>query len=588
MDSDSPLIQKIEALAAEIRSVDQSFAERLSDIAQQLTSPQPGIIQVSVDDLLTDEADLRWQEVMQRQKSVWLPVLLQMRTLLFILPVLFTWLHLATSLSAYNALAKSAPDLASEPFLVLWQTGFAGSSPTGWLAGVHAFFRILGVQLTFSSLAIVDVILILLVIVGSLWIGYQSEKISAVARDSASRLRDKAQMIVYEIRKHVAALQEEQRKDEERQGHQTTARLVAALQTHVESIKGLEKYLQSEQKRLENLEAVREAENETRKQLVDFNKNGIGKLVNSINRVETFSQNMGKMGENLTLGTKEILRVQNDLTELISQSHTKLIDAIQTLDGHIQHNSQIGEDTIGTVNHTLDRLHAVATHIQSVVEAQKLWRDLSHNMRVVAEQFGGDSEKYSAALVQSIHGQTETLDQQMQALNSTFQALASQLAPIAGMLTNLPNNQERLITRHTQILADQNRTLHSAIQSLPPQLVPIAGTLAELQHGQERLINLTQARSQPSDGYTGSMSDNTAPATNGFRRTIHPQEPNPSQSPTTQTDPTKFEDGFSQLVPAPTLPPTADTRFVPAMTPVAAEIQEVSQMDRPAGGSPDA
>lgn len=442
MEDTSTLVQNIEKLVAEIKPIDRGFSTRLTSIAQELDAPEPKFGLISVANFINDDTEMRWQESFQRSR--WLPILLQFRTILFIIPILFTWLHLAISLSAYAALVKDAPDLASESFLVLWQTEFANSSPTGGLAIIHAILSVLGVRLTFSSLALGDAILIFLVLVGNVWIGYINEHNYEDARTRSASLRERVEALLDEIDRFVRSCQLEQEITEKQRNQQHTDRLVATFRTHVESIRGLEKYMQAEQKRLETLQTVREEEIEVRRQLATFSREGIGKLNRTIERVEMLSQRMDKMGESMTVAAKELYRAQDALTEIVSQSQKEFIAAIQKLDIQIQRNSEIGEDTIGTVNHTLDRLHGIAAHIQSVVDAQKHWYELSQNVTMAFDRVERFSNHSNQAILQSIEGQTSRFDEQLQRLNGSILSLVHQLATNVETLNSLHANQSGL------------------------------------------------------------------------------------------------------------------------------------------------
>src|SRR5947208_14442238 len=90
------------------------------------------------------------------------------RNVLVFAPIAVTWFGLSRATDAYATELAAKPDLASKPFLLLWEQGFGGAP------GV----------LTFSTVAIIDASLIALLIILSLMIHVRAD-----VRDVATRPR---------------------------------------------------------------------------------------------------------------------------------------------------------------------------------------------------------------------------------------------------------------------------------------------------------------------------------------------------------------------------------------------------------------
>ena len=87
------------------------------------------------------------------------------RNVLVFAPIAVTWLGLSLAAGAYADMLAARPELVSQPFLLLWQQGFAGRTP-----------------LNFSTLALIDASLIGVLIVLSLALHTRSELLAAQVR----------------------------------------------------------------------------------------------------------------------------------------------------------------------------------------------------------------------------------------------------------------------------------------------------------------------------------------------------------------------------------------------------------------------
>lgn len=90
------------------------------------------------------------------------------RNVLVFAPIAVTWLGLSLAAGAYADMIAQRPDLVSQPFLLLWQTGFGG--------------RLI---LNFSGLALIDASLIGVLIVLSLALHTRTELLAVSLRTSA-------------------------------------------------------------------------------------------------------------------------------------------------------------------------------------------------------------------------------------------------------------------------------------------------------------------------------------------------------------------------------------------------------------------
>lgn len=130
MDKDT-IIKPLLALANEVRSTDQSAAARLEMMADTVDTgtyvgalAELDLFEMINIDLIVDEYRN------QQQSGGFIKGLEVARDVLIFAPIIVTWTGIAFATSAYQALLsqclQNCPDQVSQPFLYLWQQGFAG------------------------------------------------------------------------------------------------------------------------------------------------------------------------------------------------------------------------------------------------------------------------------------------------------------------------------------------------------------------------------------------------------------------------------------------------------------------------------
>jgi hypothetical protein len=153
-----------EVLAAEARKYDPAVATLLQRLADAVRRGDRDEIRGYAGAL-----DPRAAAELLVGKRSWLWGLLEVaRNVLVFAPIAVTWYGLSAAAPAYAHLLTQQPELASKPFLLLWEQAFNGAP------GV----------LTFGTVAIIDATLIAILIVLSLAVHFRSD-----VRDVATRTR---------------------------------------------------------------------------------------------------------------------------------------------------------------------------------------------------------------------------------------------------------------------------------------------------------------------------------------------------------------------------------------------------------------
>lgn len=113
------------------------------------------------------------------------------RNLLIFAPIAVTWFGLSTASDAYMRVLESDPDLVTQPFLLLWQQGFGGTTP-----------------LTFGRLALIDAALILIVIGLSIVLHTQQDAREDAADAGVLALESEIHVLLARARMHVPSSDE--------------------------------------------------------------------------------------------------------------------------------------------------------------------------------------------------------------------------------------------------------------------------------------------------------------------------------------------------------------------------------------------
>jgi len=155
---------EIEVLGSEAKGFDPAIATLLTRLADAVRRGDRDEIHGYAD--AVDPQAIA--EVLTSKRS-WIWGIFEVaRNVLVFAPIAVTWFGLSRATDAYATELAAKPDLASKPFLLLWEQGFGGAP------GV----------ITFSTVAIIDASLIVLLIVLSLVIHVRSD-----VRDVATRTR---------------------------------------------------------------------------------------------------------------------------------------------------------------------------------------------------------------------------------------------------------------------------------------------------------------------------------------------------------------------------------------------------------------
>jgi len=148
------LASDLRGIAAAIEPVDASSAERLERLASAVLDPRESELWIDVDLHRAFHTErLAYSYGIYHEGGEAPPLVDTMdkiRNIMVLLPIMITWAALAQAVSDYADYVNANPDALSQPFLLLWQNGFGGTS--SWHSP------------SFSAVAMVDALLILVIV----------------------------------------------------------------------------------------------------------------------------------------------------------------------------------------------------------------------------------------------------------------------------------------------------------------------------------------------------------------------------------------------------------------------------------------
>jgi len=179
---------ELDSMAASLEQVDKRSSERLTSLSQALTSDQ-GVQHWSDVDLrrVFNVERLSYLYALRRQggyASGVVELADRIRNVLVLVPILLTWAALAEATKSYANFLENHPEKSNQPFLLLWQQGFGGEAN---------FFAP-----TFSSVAILDAIIILIIIALTFYAHGRRESHEDQVADTASRFQAEFENVLAE------------------------------------------------------------------------------------------------------------------------------------------------------------------------------------------------------------------------------------------------------------------------------------------------------------------------------------------------------------------------------------------------------
>jgi len=164
--SEGELREELSGMAASLTEVDPRAAERLQDLADAIGTEAGRLRWADVDLRRAFNSEHLSHAYAVRREGGFAPASIdiadKVRNVLVFLPIFLTWFALFEASRRYGAYITAHPDEVRQPFLLLWQNNFG--EPAGFLSP------------TFSTIAIIDALLIALIIALTFYVHGRRER----------------------------------------------------------------------------------------------------------------------------------------------------------------------------------------------------------------------------------------------------------------------------------------------------------------------------------------------------------------------------------------------------------------------------
>jgi hypothetical protein len=170
------ITKELEALAASLDEVDDRSSRRLRDLAGSLATERGRERWADVDLRRAFHTDRLSHAYALRREGGYAPASIEVadkiRNVMVLVPILLTWAALAEAVRSYEKHVTAHPEDQATPFLLLWQRGFGGEA--GFLSP------------TFSTVAIIDAVVIGVIILLTFYAHGRREKQEDVISDTSA------------------------------------------------------------------------------------------------------------------------------------------------------------------------------------------------------------------------------------------------------------------------------------------------------------------------------------------------------------------------------------------------------------------
>jgi uncharacterized coiled-coil protein SlyX len=351
-----------------METFDQESAQRLRDLSEPLEDnaviawAEADIYQLLNPNLLVQEYR---QSLSVGRRLGWIQAL---RNVFILLPVMVTWWGIARAVSGYHALLQEAPDLSSQPFLLLWQGGFEGQM---WL--------------TFEWLGYIDFGILLIVVAATLveqtYLRRRSDQTEAQVRhfrselshflaDKSRKLNLRKQDILFTRQEiFVEAIQESITKTQ-----QPLAQLAEQFKGLVEQFKGVLESIRAEHERMTQLASEKSDEIDNFRIFTKALGNGASEMTSAISALQNIYQ---ELNQSMAAFPNSLLKVESKQSEIViwlqntMQEFERVIEVQHNLSSQWNHISEMGH----TSNERLEQIIGVQKNWgQSLIEVQNKWQ----------------------------------------------------------------------------------------------------------------------------------------------------------------------------------------------------------------------
>lgn len=426
MSAPAPEIaEEIGQLSAMVQEVEPKSSRRLRELATALTT-ETGRQRWSDVDLRrafnTDRLALAYAV---KREGGYAPNSIEIadkvRNVLVLVPILLTWAALGEAATAYNRYITENPDQANQPFLLLWQRGFGGQASI--------------LAPTFSTVALIDAIVIVIIILLTFYAHGRREKQEDLISDSAAEFQADLDNALAEATVLLAT-------DKSSRPAQLTDSVERLADTFSTNSQSLLNQLQVEHDRLDHLASRRE------KEFADFGVFASG--------MRAGAEEMHRLLVDLREVSNGLERALQDLASEVSTSSDQqrtLLTAVASLERMTSSSIQSDQAVSRQMSTAATRLAETADKAiggaESAAQAGRAAVDAVRGISALAGQVSESQQQVGTALKTQTDA-SGTLAESLRASTSGAQSTARSLAEIGGELVRVRDEFERLGQQSSQ------------------------------------------------------------------------------------------------------------------------------------------
>ena len=490
---------ELDAMAASLKDVDRRTADRLTSLASALTSPQ-GVQHWSDVDLrrVFNVERLSYLYALRRQGGYASRVVEfadRIRNVLVLVPIFLTWAALSEAVRNYADYLEANPDQSNQPFLLLWQQGFGGNSSI--------------LAPTFSSVAILDAIIILIIIGLTFYSHGRKETHEDQVADTASRFQADFENVLAETSVLLAT-------DRASRPAQLASSVESLAERFERSTQELLTQLQVEHDRLESLAGRREKEfsdfgvfasglragaDEMHRLLVDLRQVSTA-LESSLDDLSGEVSIAGDQQRSLLTAVGNLERVTSSAIQSDQSVMRQLASAASSLSSTADKTISGAESAAQASRAAADAVRGISQLAQQIAESQSrvehaLSSETESNQRLAEALYASTANTQTTA--DTLHDINEGLAH----LREEFNRLGAQTGQHANAFNTLLAKQTDLAHDMSDVVRDlgaigmstaqRQREVNEDMQHLVQRLDGLANTLNRLVQLSPNTENLEQA-----------------------------------------------------------------------------------------------
>lgn len=447
------LAEELDGMAATVGEVDPRSSERLTDLAGSIGTEEGRIRWADVDLRRAFNTERLAMAYAERREGSFASTPLEIadraRQVLVLVPILLTWYALYESTRAYSRYIAANPDEVRKPFLLLWQEGFGG--------------ELGGLSPTFSTVAVIDAAIILLIILLTFYAHGRKE-----ARDD--RVDLVAERFQTDLDNVLAAATIALGADRGSRPAQLSQNVERLAERFDRNSQELLNRLRIEHDRLEQIAARREREfhdfgvfasgmragaEETHRLLVDLRQ--VSKSLQT--SLEDLTSEVGVSGDQGRHLLNAVTSLERIVGSGIQSDHAvtrQLADAAAALSGAADQSVSGAQEAAHAGRIAAEAVRGIADLTARLAESQNR---MEHAVVRESEQTGrlADALLSSAGGVASSTQRLEEIGGGLSALRDEFARLAHQTADQANLLRTMMGEQGKVASGLTQSSSDVSK-----------------------------------------------------------------------------------------------------------------------------------